>query len=211
MARRAALHAALAEPVRLGIVDQLAVSDRSPSELCAQLDLSSNLLTHHVDVLVDAGLVERLPSAGDKRRRYLRLRWEPLSELGVGLQRLVDDVLFVCSHNSARSQLAAALWKDLTGTMARCAGTDPAAEVHPGAVAAAARRGLDLTGAVPRALEPDERADLVITVCDMAHEEIGIAGERWHWSIADPAADGSDEAFDRALRDLEARMQRVLA
>lgn len=211
MASRAALHAALAEPLRLAIVDQLAVSDRSPSELCHRLDLSSNLLSHHVDVLVEVGLVERLTSAGDKRRRYLSLRREPLSGLGIGLQRVGGDVLFVCSHNSARSQLAAALWADLTGRAARSAGTQPAEQVHPGAVAAGARRGLDLSAAHPRALEPDEAAELVITVCDMAHEELDFADERWHWSIADPAAIGTDAAFDQALRELEDRMSALLA
>ena len=208
---RAALHAALAEPLRLAIVDDLAVSDRSPSELGARLGLSSNLLAHHVDVLVDVGLIERLTSAGDKRRRYLSLRREPLRDLGVGPQRLAGDVLFVCSHNSARSQLAAALYEELTGEAARSAGTDPAPSVHPGAVAAATRYGLDLTAARPRALEPDETADLVITVCDMAHEGLDIAPEHWHWSIPDPAAVGTDAAFDAALDDLEQRMTALLA
>lgn len=211
MASRAALHSALAEPFRLAIVDELAVSDRSPSELCDRLGLASNLLSHHVDVLVDAGLVERLASAGDKRRRYLSLRRAPLADLGVGPRgHRSDDVLFVCSRNSARSQLAAVLWADLTGTDARSAGTDPAPVVHPGAIAAAARRGLDLSDAHPRALDPDERAELVITVCDMAHEELDFADERWHWSIPDPAADASDAAFDRALHELEHRMGALL-
>ena len=210
MVNRAGVHAALADPLRLAIVDLLAVSDRSPSALCAELDLPSNLLTHHVDVLVEAGLVDRLASAGDKRRRYLSLRWEPLDQLGVALRRLADDVLFVCSHNAARSQLAAALWTHLTGDPARSAGTQPAAEVHPGAIAAAARRGLDLGDARPRALDPDERAGVVITVCDMAHEALDIADERWHWSIADPIASGDDDAFDRALAELEQRITRLL-
>ena len=51
VAHRAALHAALGEPLRLAIVDDLAVSDRSPGELGERHGLSANLLAHHLDVL----------------------------------------------------------------------------------------------------------------------------------------------------------------
>ena len=59
----------------------------------------------------------------------------------------------MCTHNSARSQLAAALWTQLTNQPADSAGTHPAARVHPGAVAAARRAGLDLTDARPKLLD----------------------------------------------------------
>ena len=73
LARRAEIHAALGEPVRLRIVDDLATCDRSPGELCDRLGLSPSLLAHHIDVLEDAGLVLRAHSHSDRRRRYLRL------------------------------------------------------------------------------------------------------------------------------------------
>ena len=60
LARRATIHAALADPHRLAIVDELALSDRSPSELRTRLQIGSNLLAHHLDTLAGAGLVERL-------------------------------------------------------------------------------------------------------------------------------------------------------
>ena len=105
--RRAAAHAALGDPGRLAIVDELEVSDRSPKELGQRLGLTSNLLAHHLDVLERAGLITRFTSAGDARRKYVRLTRNGLGALSVGEPRLLPatDVLFVCSHNSARSQL----------------------------------------------------------------------------------------------------------
>ena len=84
---RAAVHAALGEPVRLAIVEDLATSDRSPKELAVRLSLPTNLLAHHLDVLEGAGLIERFVSAGDRRRRYVRLVREPLARLGVAATR----------------------------------------------------------------------------------------------------------------------------
>ena len=209
LVERAAVHAALGEPVRLAIVEDLATSDRSPKELAARLSLPTNLLAHHLDVLEGVGLIERFESAGDRRRRYIRLVREPLAGLGVAATRPAGRVLFVCSHNSARSQLAAAVWSARTGERASSAGTHPADRVHPGAVAAAARAGLDLSDAAPRLLDPDERVDLVVTVCDRAHEELDAPPEWWHWSLPDPVDDGRAAAFDAVVSDLEDRIRAV--
>jgi protein-tyrosine-phosphatase len=118
-------------------------------------------------------------------------------------------MLFVCSHNSARSQLAAALWRARTGEPAASAGTHPAAHVHPGAVAAAARAGLDLTGAVPSLLGDVEVSGVVVTVCDRAHEELDPAPDWWHWSLPDPIEDGRATAFDAAVAQLDERIRAV--
>ena len=77
VARRAAIHTALADPHRLEIVDELAISDRSPTELGRSLAIGSNLLAHHLGVLEEAGLIERHASDGDARRRYVRLSPTP--------------------------------------------------------------------------------------------------------------------------------------
>jgi protein-tyrosine-phosphatase len=209
IARRAAVHAALGEPVRLAIVEELATSDRSPKELAARFSIPTNLLAHHLDVLQDVGLVERFVSAGDRRRRYVRLVREPLARLGVATARPAGRVLFVCSHNSARSQLAAALWSARTGGVATSAGTHPADRVHPGAVAAASRAGLDLRGRTPRVLDAADPAELVVTVCDQAHEELDPLPEWWHWSLPDPVAVGSAAAFDAVIRELDDRIRAV--
>jgi protein-tyrosine-phosphatase len=118
-------------------------------------------------------------------------------------------VLFVCSHNSARSQLAAALWSARTGGVATSAGTHPADRVHPGAVAAASRAGLDLRGRTPRVLDAADPAELVVTVCDQAHEELDPLPEWWHWSLPDPVAVGSAAAFDAVIRELDDRIRAV--
>ena len=141
---RAARHAALGDPVRLAIVDELSASDRAPVELRRRLGLESNLLAHHLDVLERVGLIERSRSSGDGRRRYVHLRWSALDGLTPAPTVAVGPALFVCSANSARSPLAAALWRHRTGLPALSAGTHPADRYHPGAVAAAGRVGLDL-------------------------------------------------------------------
>lgn len=202
--RRAAVHAALGDPTRLAIVDDLRRSDRSPSELADRFDLSSNLLAHHLDVLAEVGLIERTESSGDRRRRYVRLADLPdLDPVGAPFD---GPIVFVCTRNSARSQLAAALWVGRTGGVASSAGTHPADAVHPGAVAAARRHGLDLAGIRPRLLDPADVVGQVVTVCDRAHEELDPAPDWWHWSVPDPVEIGTDEAFDAAVDELSRRI-----
>ncbi|MBI5090580.1 MAG: helix-turn-helix domain-containing protein [Actinobacteria bacterium] len=205
--QRAAVHAALGEPVRLAIVDDLAVSDRSPKELGDRLGLPTNLLAHHLDVLAEVGLIERFVSAGDRRRRYVRLVGDPIAGVAPAPLTPPRRVVFVCTHNSARSQLAAALWRDRIGGAAESAGTHPAERVHPGAVAAAGRAGLDITGARPAPLRRLRPTDLVVTVCDRAHEELEPAPGWWHWSTPDPVEAGTSAAFDAVVTDLDARIR----
>ena len=185
---RANRHAALSDPVRLAIVDELALSDRAPVELRRQFGLESNLLAHHLDVLESAGLVGRSRSSGDGRRRYVHLVPAALDGLVPSPDLSGRQVLFVCTHNSARSQLAAAMWSQLAGATATSAGTHPASHVHPGAVAAATRAGLDLGSAQPRLLGDADGSDLVVTVCDRAHEELGDRSGWLHWSDPRPGA-----------------------
>jgi ArsR family transcriptional regulator, arsenate/arsenite/antimonite-responsive transcriptional repressor / arsenate reductase (thioredoxin) len=202
--RRAEIHAALGDPVRLAIVDELATSDRSPSELSAALGVRRPHLAFHLDTLERAGLVRRVESSGDRRRKYVQLADDTLSAIGVRPRGTPGPVVFVCTRNSARSQLAAALWRRIHHVEATSAGTHPADRVHPAAVAAAHRAGLDLGEAVPRALDPTTPAEQIITVCDQAHEELQLPAR--HWSIPDPVEHGSDDAFDRALDLLRTRI-----
>ncbi len=213
--RRARLHAALGDPVRLAIVDELTVSDRSPGELARSLCLAPNLVAHHLDVLDRVGIVERITSAGDRRRRYARLVGDPMVELTRTIPGEARHVLFVCTHNSARSQLAAALWDNLTTGTAESAGTHPTVAVHTRAIAAGTRHGLDLTSARPSPLSSTVDADVVITVCDRAHEELGAPATWWHWSLPDPVERDTDAAFDATVDELVRRIrpfgERVLA
>ncbi|GGL93443.1 arsenate reductase/protein-tyrosine-phosphatase family protein [Micromonospora yangpuensis] len=211
LAGRARVHAALGDPARLAIVDALILGDASPGEIAHTLDLPTNLVAHHVKVLTDAGLVVKGRSEGDKRRTYLRLRPETLAALTPPPLTGVGRVVFVCTRNSARSQLAAALWSGRTHTTAASAGTHPADRVHPRAVAVAQRHGLTLDPTATAHVDATVRADdLVIAVCDNAHEELtGPVRPRLHWSVPDPVRVDTDEAFEAAFADLAARVDRV--
>lgn len=205
--RRAAVHRALGDTHRLAIVDALHLSDRAPSELARITGLGTNLVAFHLDVLEEAGLIERTTSEGDGRRRYVRLHHDVLRVAGpVGTIR-ADDVLFVCTANSARSQLAAALWERSTGRPARSAGQRPAPQVHPSAVAVSASHGLDLTGRRPQGYDSlDHTPDLIVSVCDRALEAgLPFDVPRLHWSIPDPVG-GGPRAVARAYDELEARI-----
>lgn len=209
--RRAERHAALGDPVRLAIVDDLTVSDRAPVELRRRVGIESNLLAHHLDVLERVGLIERSRSSGDGRRRYVHLRPDALDGLVPHRRVEVGPALFVCSANSARSQLAAVLWRARTGRPASSAGTHPAPVVHPGAVAAATRAGLDLAGAVPQSLDDLTGASaLVVTVCDRAHEELDPEDGWLHWSVPDPVPAGTEAAFDSVVTELDQRIDALV-
>jgi len=204
--RRASVHAALADPTRLRIVDLLSVSDASASEVGASVGVASNLLAHHLRVLEGAGLISRQGSEGDRRRSYLRLVPGALDDAGSRSVAAPRRLLFVCTANSARSHLAAALWRQASAIPAASAGTHPAGAIHPGAIAVATRHSLPLPRRRPRAV-PQVLADgdLVITVCDRAHEELGQPAAL-HWSVPDPVAPGTDAAFDAAYDELAARV-----
>ncbi|MBM3943964.1 MAG: helix-turn-helix domain-containing protein [SAR202 cluster bacterium] len=206
---RARLHAALGDPYRLAIAESLALSDRSPSELSSELHLASNLLAHHLGVLKEAGIVREVISSGDKRRRYVQLNPDAPELLPRRPLLTPYNVLFVCTRNSARSQLAAALFSERTGMRAASGGTHPAPRIHPRAVEAARRYRLRLENAAPRAVSDAElRAGLVVTVCDQAHEELsGKLPRALHWSVPDPVAADTDEAFDEAHAVLQRRMR----
>ena len=208
---RAARHAALGDPARLAIVDELSCSDRAPVELRQRFGLESNLLAHHLDVLEGVGLIQRTRSSGDGRRRYVHLLRPALADLHGAPVPPIGPALFVCTRNSARSQLAAALWGRLTGAPAASAGTHPAPAVAPEAVAAAARAGVDLTAAEPKALGEVEVPALVVTVCDQAHEEL-VAEPGWlHWSVPDPVGAGTAAAFDATVAELTDRIAAIAA
>jgi len=213
LAERARCHAALGDPARLAVVDALALSDLSPGRLARHLGLPSNLLAHHLRVLEAAGIVERHRSEGDRRRSYVRLRADNAILRTVTLAPPVDwdrrrrqRVVFVCTHNSARSQLAAAAWQQISPVPVTSAGTHPASRVHPGAVRAARRHGLPLAEEQPRHIDqvlgPD---DLVVAVCDQVHEELPD-GPRLHWSVPDPVRTAATEDFETALDDIVHRV-----
>ncbi len=216
---RAAVFSALGEPVRLALVDRLVAGDASPTALAAELGLGSNLMAHHVRVLEDAGVVRRVRSEGDGRRSYIQLRLDNPTVRSAVLPSAMSDLLahrdlqrvvFVCTANSARSQLAAATWNTLSDVPATSAGTHPAKAVHPRAVRIGRRHGLDLAEAVPTGLNSGlADTDLIVAVCDNAHEELDPTLPRLHWSVPDPARANTDEAFEAAYADLDRRVHHL--
>jgi arsenate reductase len=130
-------------------------------------------------------------------------------------------VLFLCTHNSARSQMAEGLLRHLGGGRfaAYSAGTE-ATHVRPLAIRAMAELGIDIAGQESKTLDRylGQPFDAVITVCDDANEACPVfpgARRRLHWSLDDPSrATGSEEAqlavYRRVRDDLRARIEREL-
>ena|SRR6185436_13993532 len=116
-------------------------------------------------------------------------------------------VLFLCTHNSARSQMAEGILRHLGGGQieVHSAGT-VTTRVHPLAIAAMAEKGIDISGQRSKHLDEfaGQEFDYVVTVCDNAREACPIfpgAPELIHWSIADPSAvEGDEETRSRAFR-----------
>jgi ArsR family transcriptional regulator, arsenate/arsenite/antimonite-responsive transcriptional repressor / arsenate reductase (thioredoxin) len=215
--RRAGMHAALGEPVRLAIVESLAVADAAPGELSAAFGVPTNLLAHHLRVLEEAGLIHRARSEGDRRRSYVRLADDPAVTALIHPPPVRDPitrVVFVCTHNSARSQFAAAAWARVSPLPATSAGTHPARRVHPRAVRVGRRHGFQLQQARTAQLTDVARSDdLLVAVCDNAHEELSdlLPGtwRRLHWAVPDPAPLDTDEAFETAYQQISGRIQRL--
>ncbi|MBN9607086.1 MAG: helix-turn-helix domain-containing protein [Actinomycetales bacterium] len=205
LAQRAAAHAALADELRLQVVDLLAGGDLTPGEIRRRIPVASNLLAHHLGVLEAAGIVNRRRSEADGRRVYIALRRPTVATATE--HHDITRVLFVCTGNSARSQIAEALWREhVTGVAGISGGTHPADRVEPEAVRTARRHGLDLADATPRSIaEVAVPGDLIVTVCDSAREELGERATV-HWSIPDPVRDGSREAFEAAFDELSRRV-----
>jgi arsenate reductase (thioredoxin) len=129
------------------------------------------------------------------------------AEVCVNKQR----VLFLCTHNSARSQMAEGLLRAVAGDRfdVASAGTE-ATEVRPLAIRAMSEVGIDVTGHTSKTLDQfvAQPWDFVITVCDSANESCPVfqaASRRLHWSFPDPSrATGTDDeklAVFRTVRD----------
>jgi thioredoxin type arsenate reductase len=232
----------LGHKVRWGLVEALARSDRRVQELSALVDEPQNLVSYHLRRLRDLALVAERRSAADGRDIYYSLDLDRVKGLyfaageslhpGISDQPHVADdaeagtgrrvrVLFLCTHNSARSQMAEAILRHLgrAKVEVHSAGT-MATGVHPLAIAAMAEKGINISG--QRSKHLDEFAgqmfDYVVTVCDNAREACPVfpgVPEQIHWSIADPSAVEGDEAtkaraFRVASDDLMTRIRYLL-
>lgn len=130
-------------------------------------------------------------------------------------------VIFVCTGNSARSQMAEAILRERGGDRFEVvsAGVDPRG-VHPMTIAALADVGIDIGGARSKSVGEflGQRFDYVITVCDRARESCPVfpgGSETLHWGIDDPVAvEGTESerqaAFDRALAEVGRRIDEFI-
>jgi ArsR family transcriptional regulator, arsenate/arsenite/antimonite-responsive transcriptional repressor / arsenate reductase (thioredoxin) len=232
--RPPALFRLAGDPVRWSLVRELAASDRRVRELTAALRLPQSLVSYHLGRLRAAGMVAARRSAADGRDAYYRLDLERcralLSEAGLALHPALGPapaaaappatdrrVLFLCTGNSARSQMAEALIEMRSGgsVEAASAGSRPT-PLHPAAVRVMAARGIDIGGRASKHLDTflESRFDVVISLCDRVREvcpEFPGGPRVVHWSIPDPAVDPVDEtdpdaAFERVARELEVRI-----
>lgn len=198
---RARIFAALGDPRRLTIAEGLIASHRTPGELMEITGLSSSLLTHHLDLLEKAGVTYRIGGTADRRKRFIALVDSARSFLS--RPSINGPVVFVCSQNSARSQLASAIWQSEIGGSVSSAGTNPAVAVHPLAIDVAHDHGLDISESRPRKINQSGlRGSTVITVCDQAHDELASPLRRLHWSIPDPATSGLKRDFEAVFNQI---------
>jgi protein-tyrosine-phosphatase len=227
----------IADPIRWQLLDELGRSDRRVGELCELVGKPQNLVSYHLRELRNGGLVAARQSAADGRDTYYQGnvgRWaDLLSATGsalhpaVRMARVEADpptpggrkrrVLFLCTGNSARSQMAEALLVHRTGgaVVARSGGSHPK-PLHPSAVRVMADRGIDISGHQSKHLDRfiHDRFDRVITLCDKVKEvcpEFQGQPITAHWSVADPSADGTHRAFVRTADEIEMRVGLLLA
>jgi protein-tyrosine-phosphatase len=207
-------------PLRWRLLSELARSDRRVGELCELAGQPQSLVSYHLRLLRDGGLVSVRRSAADGRDSFYALDLARCGELFSSAGALLHPglattprlravreggpararVLFLCTGNSARSRIAEALCEHLSGGAVRgaSAGSHPK-PLHPNAVRVMHERGIDLSERRSKHLGQftDQRFDHVISLCDRVRE-ICPEPPEWpaliHWSIPDPAREpGSDD------------------
>jgi protein-tyrosine-phosphatase/DNA-binding transcriptional ArsR family regulator len=225
-------------PLRWRLLSELARSDRRVGELCELAGRRQSLVSYHLRQLRDAGLVSTRRSAADGRDSYYVLDLARcgalLSSAGASLHpglgtparrargTSLARVLFLCTGNSARSQMAEALARELSGgaVTAASAGSHPK-PLHPNAVRVMRERGIDISGCASKQLSEfaGVRFDYVISLCDRVREvcpEFPSGPSLIHWSIPDPAREpGTGEetlpAFERTANELCTRIGFLIA
>jgi protein-tyrosine-phosphatase len=230
----------LGNEVRWKLLTLLARSDYCNQELVRVLQHPQNLVSYHLGLLRELGLLTEHRSTADERTTYYGLNLERFSSLyfasGDALHPALDHteavqpeshaslpytsarVLFLCTQNSARSQMAEGILRHLSGGRieALSAGSRPQ-PVHPLAVRALAAFGIDISQQHSKHLdEMKQRSfDYIVTVCDRVREACPTFPddpERIHWSISDPVAiEGSEEeryrAFEQVALELMTRLR----
>jgi len=204
------VHQALGDPSRLAILDALALEDLSAGELARRLALSHNLLSHHIKLMMEAGLIGRRVSDVDRRKSFLHITSTGFGYADPTIPHQAQ-VLFVCSRNSARSVIAESLWHQSMQKPARSAGIQPARAFHPLAVAVLESHGMTPPDREPALFSSSGlRNTLVISVCDAADSELSTQHvPHLHWSVEDPALSRKRSAFEVAFETIQERVERL--
>lgn len=228
----------LAHDLRWRLLALLVTGDYRVQELGTALDQPMNLISYHLKLLRQGQIVTVRRSDSDGRDQYYSLDLARLhtvyQTIGTALHPTLGAagvpklpplnglrLLFLCTHNSARSQLAEGITRHLTHgqVFVTSAGSEPRG-VHPLAIKAAAARGIDLTLQESRGMDvvAGEHFDVVITVCDRVREICpAFPGETHtrHWSLPDPLAvvneDAQAAAFEHTAAVLTSRIRYFLA
>lgn len=230
----------VAHPIRWRVLRELARSDRAVRELTELVGEPQNLVSYHLRQLREHELVNARRSTADGRDSYYavdlgrcgELLSGSLAALHPGLapthadrparRRRAPRVLFMCTGNGTRSQIAEALLRTMTDGAIDVvsAGSHPK-PVHPNAVRVLSARGIDITGARSKHLDRfmRRRFDVVVTLCDRVREvcpEFPGSPDAVHWSIPDPGLEGETDdetypAFERTVDELEARIGFLIA
>jgi ArsR family transcriptional regulator, arsenate/arsenite/antimonite-responsive transcriptional repressor / arsenate reductase (thioredoxin) len=232
----------LAHEIRWNILVLLGRSDYCVQEIVHHLQLPQNLVSYHLRKLYDQQLVTERRSSADGRDIYYSLDVNTLrtlyfaaadslnpslnvTDVDIALQEAVSHlpskkvrVLFLCTHNSARSQMAEGILRHLSGGRIDgfSAGSQPTG-LHPLAVTTMAKMGIDISQQRSKHLDEflDQSFDYIVTVCDSVRESCPTFPgdpERVHWSFIDPAAvEGSEKersrAFDQVALQLTNRIR----
>jgi protein-tyrosine-phosphatase len=227
----------VAHRLRWRLLRELAWSDRAVKELVELVGEPQNLVSYHLRLLREAGLVTARRSSADGRDTYYAIDLVACSDahrsVGAALHpglappeppparnatRRRRRVLFLCTGNSARSQIAEALIEQMSnGSVdAESAGSQPKM-LHPNAVRVMQRRGVDISANRTKHLDEfvGQRFDAVITLCDRVRQvcpPFPSAAERIHWSLPDPSLAGSSNratypAFERTASELATRLE----
>ena len=224
----------LADDTRWRLLSALRRSDYQVGELVGLLNLPQNLVSYHLGILRQAGLVYMRRSDADARAIYYSLELPMLQsgfqQIGSSLQLALDSppslppltVVFLCTANSARSQIAEAWLRYLSGGQisVRSAGTEPY-QLHPLTIQVMAEVGVDIGYQQAKNISAlaGLHPDVTVTVCDLAREHCSDtldAPNRLHWSVVDPLSVKGDSAAQlqtfRNVRDhLRLRVEALLA
>ncbi len=216
----------LADETRWRLLRALRLSDQLVSELVEQTGLPQNLVSYHIGVLRQAGLIQLHKSDADGRTTYYGVDLVALTalyrQIGAALaipsERAPQDlpaltVVILCRANSARSQMAEGWLRARSGgrLSVRSAGTQPG-RLHPLAEQVMAEVGIDIGHQQAKHVDAlaHLRPDVVVTVCDIAREECPVwpqSTTRLHWSIPDPASLADPEERLAAFRAVHDELQ----